>query len=261
MTPGRCCRALRAAMFAATCVLLASLGHLLMSGAAVPWRAVAAALAVTGAVAWVLAGRERGLLAVTSATVAVQAVLHTGFSLAQALAQAAAPSRPEGVSVAQQWAQYLLCGPTARLSRAEAVRVVRDAGLGSRLELPPPGEGGHAHHAAHAMADAGTAMTTVPMPAGHDMGSMSPTGMLAAHLLAALLCGLWLAYGEQGTFRVLRAVAGLLLVPLRLAFRLPAPPDRPRLGARRGHRSRPPRGFLLVHAITSRGPPAGTAVI
>lgn len=227
MTPGRCCRAFRAALFAAVCVLLASLGHLLMSGRTVPWWATAAAVAATGAVAWILSDRERGLLAVTSATVAVQAALHTGFTLAQA---AVGPStdRP-----------------------------------------PPPGAGGHAHHTAHAMADS-SGMTVqmqaqmhmpMPMPAGHDTGSTSPTGMLAAHLLAALLCGLWLAYGEQGAFRVLRALAGLLLVPLRWALRPPAPAGRPRPRVSPGLRARPLRGLLLVHAITSRGPPPGTAVM
>ncbi|MCC0094444.1 hypothetical protein K7B10_06505 [Streptomyces flavotricini] len=222
MTPGRCCRAFRAALFAAVCVLLASLGHLLMSGATVPWWALAAAAAATGAAAWFLADRERGLSAVTCATVAVQAVLHTAFSLAQAAA------RP------------------------------------SALPPPVPGTGGHAHHAAHAMADGGTAMPMqmpMQMSDGHVLGSASSTGMLAAHLLAALLCGLWLAYGEQGAFRVLRALAGLLLVPLRWAFRLPVPADRPRPRVRPGRRAGTLRGLLLVHAITSRGPPPGTAVI
>ncbi|MFE2477016.1 hypothetical protein [Streptomyces sp. NPDC059389] len=220
MTPGRCCRAFRAALFAAICVLLASLGHLLMSGATVPWWALAAAAAATGALAWFLADRERGLLTVTCATIAVQAVLHTAFSLAQAAA------RPQAVPP------------------------------------PPPGTGGHAHHAAHAMADGGMAMQMpMQMPAGHVPGSSSPAGMLAAHLLAALLCGLWLAYGEQGAFRVLRALACLLLVPLRWAFRLPAPADRPRPRVRPGRRAGTLRGLLLVHAITSRGPPPGTAVI
>ncbi|MFF4099298.1 hypothetical protein [Streptomyces sp. NPDC001903] len=217
MTPGRCCRALRAALFAAVCVLLASLGHVLMSGKTVPWWAMGVAAVATGAVAWSLADRERGLLAVTSATVAVQAALHTGFSLAQAAAH-----------------------PSA--------------------DRPPPGTAGHAHHAAHAMAGGGMTMP-MGMPAGHADGSTSTTGMLAAHLLAALLCGLWLAHGERGAFRVLRALAGLLLVPLRWTLRIPAPADRPRPRVRAGRRARALRGRLLVHAITSRGPPPGTAVI
>ncbi|MEV6580971.1 hypothetical protein AB0M92_22700 [Streptomyces sp. NPDC051582] len=230
MIPDRCCRAFRAALFAAICVLLASLGHLLMSGQTVPWWAMAVAAAATGGVAWILADRERGLLAVTCATVAAQAALHTAFSLAHA-----------------------------------AVRP-------STAPAPPPGAGGHAHHAAHTMADSGMSMPMqtplqmqlpmpLPMSSGHGVASASPTGMLAAHLLAALLCGLWLAYGEQGAFRVLRALAGLLLVPLRRAFRPPVPAGLPRRRICPDLRARPLRGLLLVHALTSRGPPPGTAVI
>jgi len=53
------------------------------------------------------------------------------------------------------------------------------------------------------------------------------------HLLAALLCGLWLAHGERAAFRVLRAAAGRLAAPLRLLLALPATPDRPRIRVRR----------------------------
>jgi hypothetical protein len=52
---------LRAAVFAAVCVLLAALGHVLMSGSRVPWWALTAGAAATGVVGWCLAGRERGL--------------------------------------------------------------------------------------------------------------------------------------------------------------------------------------------------------
>ncbi|MFD7880550.1 hypothetical protein ACFV5G_41920, partial [Streptomyces sp. NPDC059766] len=90
-------------------------------------------------------------------------------------------------------------------------------------------------------------------------GGSSSYGMLVAHLLAAALCGLWLAYGEKAVFRILRTVAGRLAAPLRLLLALPAPADRPRLGVGRPRSDRAPRLLLLVHAITSRGPPAGTA--
>ena len=95
--------------------------------------------------------------------------------------------------------------------------------------------------------------------AGQVMGGSSSFGMLGAHLLAALLCGLWLAYGERAAFRILRAVAGRLAAPLRLLLALPVPADRPRLRPRRRRSGRTPRLLLLVHAITSRGPPLGTA--
>lgn len=90
---------------------------------------------------------------------------------------------------------------------------------------------------------------------------MSPFGMLSAHLLAAVVCGLWLAHGERAVFRVVRAAAGRFWTPLRLLLRtvVPACPPAVRIRRRRHHRA--PRRLFLVHAITSRGPPTGTAVL
>ncbi|MFE1413317.1 hypothetical protein ACFW6F_21280 [Streptomyces sp. NPDC058746] len=259
-------------MFAAVCVLLATVGHLLMSGMAVPWWAMSAAFAGTAVMAWCLASRERGPFTVTAATVAVQAVLHSGFSLAQSVLH---PALPSGTSFARQWAAYLMCGEgtTSALSARDALKLVNDAGLGGLVSQPPPGTAvqnvvSHAHHGMHdmhdmpGMAGAAAEATAALMPAdGHGMGGMSPTGMLAAHLLAALLCGLWLAHGEQGAFRVLRAVAGWLRTPLRLLFGLAPAPLPPRIRVRRAGRDRALPQLFLVHAITSRGPPTGTAVL
>jgi hypothetical protein len=99
------------------------------------------------------------------------------------------------------------------------------------------------------------------MGMGHDMAGTSSLGMFAAHTLAALLCGLWLGHGERAAFRILRAVAGWLAAPLRLSFVLPLPPHRPLPRPRRGRSERAPRLLPLVHTITSRGPPAGIAVV
>ncbi|MFD8983587.1 hypothetical protein [Streptomyces sp. NPDC059564] len=266
MTPGHCFRAVRAAMFAAVCVLLATVGHVLMSGMAVPWWAMSAAFVGTAAAAWSLAGHERGPLTVIAATVAVQAALHSGFSLAQSVLH---PSLPSGTSFARQWAAYLMCGEgtASTLSSHDALKVVNEAGLGSLVSQPPPGTvipdaGSHVHHAMQGMTGAVSEATGTLMPAGgHDMAGTSPAGMLAVHLLAALLCGLWLAYGEQGAFRVLRAVAGWLWTPLRLLFGLAPAPLPPRIRVRRVRRSRALPQLFLVHAITSRGPPTGTAVL
>ena len=74
MTAGWGTRTTRAAMFAAVCVLLAALGHVLMSGAHVPWWALAVGVAATGAVGWCLAGRERGLPLITSVVVEMRPV-------------------------------------------------------------------------------------------------------------------------------------------------------------------------------------------
>ncbi|MET8678843.1 hypothetical protein ABZW18_15015 [Streptomyces sp. NPDC004647] len=256
MDAGWGCRAVRAAVFAAVCVLLAALGHVMMSGAGVPWWALATGALATVATAWCLTGRERGRLPVVSIVVAVQAALHSAFSLAQA---AVRPVLPDSASFAQQWAHYVLCGAsdTASLSSTRAQSMAATAGIGSRLHEPGMdhasmnGRGGHALQAA---------MDGTSMPMGDGMDGMPPAGMLAAHLLAALLCGLWLAHGERAAFRILRAFTGWLLAPLRLLFRLPTPPHRPRVRGR--YRAvRAPQRLLLVHAITSRGPPAGIAVI
>ncbi|MFE1043963.1 hypothetical protein ACFW4L_35435, partial [Streptomyces sp. NPDC058832] len=95
---------------------------------------------------------------------------------------------------------------------------------------------------------------------GHGMGGMSPSGMLAAHLVAALLCGLWLAHGERAAFRIVRSLAARLVAPLRLPLRPAAPPHRPRVRPGRATSDRAPRRLTLAHAITSRGPPARSAV-
>ncbi|EST34380.1 hypothetical protein M878_10315 [Streptomyces roseochromogenus subsp. oscitans DS 12.976] len=203
-------------MFAAVCVLLAALGHVLMSGSDVPAWALAAGVAVTGAVGWCLAVRERGLPLIVTAVVAAQAVLHEAFSYAQSASGGSAS--------------------------------VDASGMGSMGSMGMGHTGmSHMDHAGHM---------------GHSMdGGSSSFGMLAAHLLAALLCGLWLAYGEKAAFRILRAVAGWLAAPLRLLFASPVTPDRPRVHLRRRRSDRAPRLLLLGHAITSRGPPAGTAVV
>ncbi|MEW1633105.1 hypothetical protein AB0469_03435 [Streptomyces sp. NPDC093801] len=256
MTPGHCSRAVRAAMFAAVCVLLATVGHVLMSGTAVPWWAVSAASAGTAAAAWCLAGRERGPRPVIAATVTVQAVLHACFSLAQSVLH---PSLPPGTPFARQWAAYLMCaegaGPAPSGTVAQGVTAHARHGMSDMPDMP-------GMHDMPGMVDAASAAagTLVP-PGGHDMAGTSPTGMLAAHLLAALLCGLWLAHGERAAFRLLRAAAARLWTPLRLLLALAPAPVAPRIRARRVRRSRALPQLFLVHAITSRGPPTGTAVL
>ncbi|MFJ6983784.1 MULTISPECIES: hypothetical protein [unclassified Streptomyces] len=230
MTAGWGTRTLRAAMFAAVCVLLAALGHALMSERQVPAAALAAALAVTAAVGWALAARERGPVLVVAVVVAAQTALHTAFSYAQSATGGGTPAPAPDTA-----------GTALNPLRAMSVPSLPDA---ASEPMPMPMPMGHMGHMSHL--------------GGADGGPGSSFGMLAAHLLAALLCGLWLAYGEQATFRILRAVAARLAAPLRLLLALPVPPDRPRVRARRHRSDRAPR-LLLVHAITSRGPPHGTA--
>ncbi|WP_327668513.1 MULTISPECIES: hypothetical protein [unclassified Streptomyces] len=233
MTTGWGARAGRAAVFAAVCVLLTALAHTLMSGDTAPWWAPAVGLVVIGGAACVPAGSERGLLPVVGLTVAAQAALHVFFSGAQVLAHPAA----SGGSVAGRWLDQVLCRvPTASMPADPMGGMSGMHGMAGMADMPEM----ESH--------------------GHDMGGMSPSGMLVAHLLAAVLSGLWLAYGEQAAFRIARSVVGRLVAPLRLPFRLPTPPHRPRVQVRRTRRDRTLRDLLLADTITSRGPPAGDAV-
>ncbi|MFB7405651.1 hypothetical protein ACFCZ2_00565 [Streptomyces sp. NPDC056202] len=225
MTPGRCSRGVRAAMFAAVCVLLAATGHILMSGQGVPAWTLSVAFAATVSATWFLAGRERGLLAVTTASVVVQSALHTAFSWSQTTAVPAA---------------------TASMNDVHAA---------------------HAHMA-HAAMGHGDMSASAGMlsqaPAGHDMTDVSSSlGMLSAHILAALLSGLWMAYGEQAAFRLLLATSLRLFRPLRplLASFAPVVRNRPRFRPVRAGDERTPHRLFLAHSLISRGPPQALAVL
>ncbi|MBD0748088.1 hypothetical protein [Streptomyces sp. CBMA152] len=226
MTAGWCARTVRAAVFAALCVLLAALGHVLMSGSDVPAWALAAGTAVTGVVGWCLAGRERGLPLIVAVVVAAQTALHSAFSLAQSAAVGTAARDAGAMS-------------SMRMSMGSMRMDSMCMGRVNHMDM------GHMDHMG-------------PLMGGGDASSF---GMLAAHVVAALLTGLWLACGEKAAFRILRAVAGWLAAPLRLLFALPAAPDRPCVRRGRPRSDRAPSLRLLLHAITSRGPPAGLAVL
>ena len=219
MTAGWCARAVRSAVFAAVCVLLAAVGHLLMSGSPVPAWALAAGTAVTAALGWTLSARERGLPLVASAAVGAQTALHSGFSAAQVCTAGTTPMGAMHMDMAG--------------------------------DMP----------AMHM----GPAHTSPAAYLGFGTGGTASTGMLAAHLLAALLCGLWLGHGERAAFRIGRVAAARLTAPLtaplRLLLALPVAPERPRPRPHRRRSDRAPRLLLLVHAITTRGPPVRTAVI
>ncbi|WP_245727745.1 hypothetical protein [Streptomyces vietnamensis] len=221
-------------MFAAVCVLLAATGHILMSGRGVPAWTLSLAFAATVAVTWVLASRERGLLAVTAASVVVQSALHTAFS----------------------WSQPTTSMPTTVPSMPMSMSM-------------PMGDAHAAHaHMSHAAMGHVDMTPSVGMisgaPAEHDMTDMSSSfGMLSAHLLAALLSGLWMAYGEQAAFRLLRAASLRLFRPLcpLLAFFVPVARNRPRFRPVRAGDERAPRQLLLAHSLISRGPPQALAVL
>ncbi|MFI0820847.1 PE-PGRS family protein [Streptomyces sp. NPDC021115] len=237
MDAGQVLRTVRATVFAVVCVLAAALGHLVMSGMPVPTSTLLAALAVAAVGAWCCAGRERGPVAVGLLTVGTQAVLHTAFSFGQTARSSDGSMGPTG-----QWAKALLCGPgRTRLSESDAARVVRDAGLSRHLH----------QGAAPAMAGHGQ----------HDVVMHGNTaGMVAAHLLVALLSAWWLCGGERAAFRLARAAAVRLFAPLIVVFAAAVPDAPPSAGPLRETPRRTVRELLLAHSISLRGPPSGPAV-
>ncbi|MFG2946032.1 hypothetical protein [Streptomyces adustus] len=252
MTAGWCSRTARAAVFAAVCVLLAALGHVMMSGSYVPGRVLAAAVVVTGAAGWCLTGRERGLPLVVTTVVAAQTALHAAFALAQS-------TRTDMTATMNMDAGMGMGG----MDMGSMSSMSSMPSMPSMDPMDRMGSMGHVDRMVHMdHIDHIDHVDRMGQFLGGDHlmgGGSSAYGMFGAHLLAALLCGLWLAYGEKAVFRILRTVAGRLAAPLRLLLALPAPADRPRLGVGRPRSDRAPRLLLLVHAITSRGPPAGTA--
>ncbi|MDH6697556.1 hypothetical protein [Streptomyces sp. MAA16] len=242
MTVRGWCRTVRAGVFAAVCVVLAALGHATMSGASVPWWAMAAGAAATGAAGWLLAGRERGPAVIVAVVTAAQAVLHETFSLAQTLT----PARGAGSTSMH-----------ATLTHSTPTHSTPTHFMDMHsMEMPMPSMGGM---------DMGAGAHAVGGMAGlhqaHGMSGTASVGMFAAHLVAAVLCGLWLAHGERAVFQVLRATAAWLAAPLRLLLALPAPADRPSAHRRRAPAADAPVRLLLVSSLTFRGPPAGAAVV
>ncbi|MFC9749303.1 hypothetical protein [Streptomyces niveus] len=142
---------------------------------------------------------------------------------------------------------------------AQAALHVTFAAAGTHGAMPPAGHG-------HAPADMGETGAGTGAGAGAEgavgavltaVGDTSP-GMLAAHLLAGAVCALWLARGEAAFFRLAETVAAFAFTPLGLLLAAPRPlavppPVRPRHRTRAPHR---PRGTVLAHAVSRRGPPA-----
>ncbi|MEU6389416.1 hypothetical protein [Streptomyces sp. NPDC046939] len=241
-------------MFAAVCVTLASAGHVLMTGVPVPWPALVLAGVGTGLAGWAFAAAERRRRTVIVLTVTVQAGLHQAFALAQSLAR---PVSMPGATSARgpDWAQ-MLCGNPSPQEAARAYDLAVRAGLLHSTHLQAAaGDGAAMPHG----------MAGIPGMSGvHHLGGMTEGGtswgMPAAHLLAALLCGVWLAQGERAAFRVLRSVADRAFVPLCLILAVCPACDVPSPIRRSSAPVARLRPQFLAHALTSRGPPGAPAV-
>ncbi|GHE05677.1 hypothetical protein GCM10010339_42570 [Streptomyces alanosinicus] len=83
-------RGLRAAVFAAVCVLLAAAGHGLAMGDMPPLWADTAGFLGVSALGWILGKRERSLAGIGTAMLLTQAALHAGFDAAHRATRTAA---------------------------------------------------------------------------------------------------------------------------------------------------------------------------
>uniref|UniRef100_A0AAU3GLN7 PE-PGRS family protein n=1 Tax=Streptomyces sp. NBC_01401 TaxID=2903854 RepID=A0AAU3GLN7_9ACTN len=254
MEAGPVGRAVRAAMFAVVSVTLAATGHVLMSGAPLPFWVPATgflALAVPG---WWFAARERGPWLVTGLAVVTQGVLHNAFSAAQSALGTVPGTATRAVGGAAAPRMDAMAGMHHMAHTDHSATSDSMAGMEHMVGMERVAGMDHVVGMDHSSAVDHMGHLSSMAHTGHGMAGMSP-GMLAAHVLAALVCGVWMARGERAAFQTLRAVAGLLLAPLRplLTAALPAP--RRRLRPRRGLSDRLSPGLRCARALDRRGPP------
>ncbi|MFI9828425.1 hypothetical protein ACIHIX_12120 [Streptomyces sp. NPDC051913] len=251
-------RVLRAAVFAAVCVVLAAGGHTLASCATVPlWTLGAGFLGVVAVVA-PLAGRVRSLPGIAALLTTGQVVLHTLFGLGQhtTTAPASAMSSMSDASLVEQAAR-LVCGTTvAAISPAQAARILTEA------RLYP---GTHAHMDM----SGGTASD------GSSVSLLPSLPMLLGHVLAALAAGWLLRHGDLALLRLaelsahgvaegalVRSLRGALALVRALRAGLPgAPLTGPALPRTALLAPPTPRTTALQHTVIRRGPPATDALV
>ncbi|MFJ8310135.1 MULTISPECIES: hypothetical protein [unclassified Streptomyces] len=270
-------RLLRAAVFAAVCVVLSAMGHVMAACATVPWWTLLAGFLGVFAVVSPLAGRERSLPPIAAALAAGQLALHTLFGVGQHTAAASGDGTTGDLPLVR-FAGKLLCGAgPAPLTAAQAQRIVTDAGID-----PARVGGGQASTAGMpGMADMMSGMAGGAPASAHSASlaaSLLPSlPMLLCHLLAALATGWLLRRGEAALFRVVRLAAesvtaaaeaasvrslrhALAFVRSLCAGLMAADQQGPR--APRAHQSAPVplAGAPLQHSVIRRGPPAAYAL-
>ncbi|MFF9649964.1 hypothetical protein [Streptomyces sp. NPDC014622] len=224
-------RVVRAALFTALVVTLSTASHVLLSRVPLPMTAVALLAGAVFAVAYALAGRERGFWAIAGLLVPLELAADTFFTTGQHLCYGAAggpiagPLRSVGVDV--------LCGG--------------DIGAGASpagdIGAPLASVTGAGHTAAALLASPGP---TVPWL------------LLAAHVSVGLLAAAWLRRGESALVSLLGAAAALAFRPLLIAVAVVGAACRPvRLKVRpAGHGPHPLlHARVLVHSVGRRGPP------
>ncbi|MFI0810892.1 hypothetical protein [Streptomyces echinatus] len=270
--PGAGLRILRAAVFAAVCVVLAAGGHTLASCAGVPlWTLVAGFL---GSLLLVvpLAGRTRSLPGIAVLLAVGQAVLHTLFGLGGHAAMASGgrsmgamnATRPTGFtgvlsdSALVEQATRLVCGATpAALTPGHAFRLLLGARLIDRSGRPTATLQ-HVHDATGASAGL---LPSLPMLLGHVLAAVAAGWLMRRGDLAVLRLFELSAHGvtEGALVRSLRAA--LALARALCAGLLPVTGPGPRAPRRDRDDAPAPHTAALQHTVIRRGPPAAAFLL
>ncbi|WP_416960726.1 hypothetical protein [Streptomyces sp. Agncl-13] len=267
-------RVLRAAVFAAVCVVLAAAGHAIASCATVPLWTLGAGFLVTFLVVAPLAGRERSLPGIAALLAVGQTVLHTLFGLSQTAGTSTTGTLSASDATLVARAAHLLCGTTAAaISPAQAQQILTDARLlptsgstgstGSMSAMNSMSSMGSMHHPADAMSTS----------AASSMSLFPSLSMLLGHVLAALAAGWLLRRGDLALLRLMelsahgvaegalvRSLRGALALVRALRAGLPGAPEagpRPRRTALFAPPA--PHTTALQHSVIRRGPPAAAA--
>ncbi|MGX1271051.1 hypothetical protein [Streptomyces phaeoluteigriseus] len=282
-------RLLRAAVFAAVCVVLAGAGHTLAACAAVPLWTLGAGFLGALAVVVPLAGRERSLPGIAALLAVGQAVLHTLFGLGQHVSSAVAPTTVASTTTAAsdaalvERAARLVCGAAAAaLSPAQAQRILVEARLQPAVTATGAGPATSTGTGAGTGAGSAAGMGTMHHPAdaltgtvGSSMSLLPSLPMLLGHVLAAVAAGWLLRRGDSALLRLMalsahgvaetacvRSLRGALALVRALLAGLPALPDAgPRVPRTALLPSPRPPGEALQHTVIRRGPPLAAALV
>ncbi|WP_124271816.1 hypothetical protein [Streptomyces sp. ADI96-02] len=222
-------RVVRAALFTVLVMTLSVASHVLLSRAPLPLTAVALMAVAVFAVAYALAGRERGFGAIAGLLVPLELAADTVFTTGQNVCYGAAG------------------GPVAGSLRSVGFDVLCGGEVGAGV--PAPGEVGAGHPASAFLAAPGPAV---------------PWLLLAAHVSVGLLAAAWLRHGEAALVAMLAAGAALAFRPLLIAVAvLGGTGGTARRKARvTGHSPHLlAHARLLVHSVGRRGPPRSACAI
>ncbi|WP_405972924.1 hypothetical protein OG496_28490 [Streptomyces sp. NBC_00988] len=261
-------RVLRAAVFAAVCVVLAAAGHAIASCATVPLWTLGAGFLATFLVVTPLAGRARSLPGIVVPLAVGQTVLHTLFGLGQSAGTSTTGTLSASDATLVARAAHLLCGTTAAaISPAQAHQILTDARLlptsGSMGSTGPMSSMGSMHHPADAMSTS----------AASSMSLFPSLSMLLGHVLAALAAGWLLRRGDLALLRLMelsahgvaegalvRSLRGALALVRALRAGLPGAPEAGPRPLRSALFAPPaPHTTALQHSVIRRGPPAAAA--